>query len=103
MFVKLPCDKLLSLVARLPFAAAAPASRRPQRKLIFRVHVEHANRRPSDWRLADNVYSSPPKVIFPLLVPRMKQLGDSTSFRVDPRQVWALVKITVNASQSQIV
>ena len=33
----------------------------------------------------------------------MKQLGDSTSFRVDAREVWALVKITVNASQSQVV
>ena len=33
----------------------------------------------------------------------MKQLGDSTSFGIDPREVWAFVKITVNASQSQVV
>jgi len=33
----------------------------------------------------------------------MKQLGDPTSFGIDPREVWAFVKITVNASQSQVV
>ena len=55
MFVKLPCDKLLSLLARLAFAAAAPASRRSQRKLIFRVHVEHANRRAANVALSRNL------------------------------------------------
>ena len=33
----------------------------------------------------------------------MKQLGDPTSMGIDPREVWALVKIAVNASQSQVV
>jgi len=71
--------------------------------LIFRVHVEDANRRPSDGRLADNIDAAPLKVIVPTLVSRMKQLGDPTSFGIDPREVWAFVKITVNASQSQVV
>ena len=71
--------------------------------MIFRVHVEDANRRPSDGRLADNIDAAPFKVIVPTLVSRMKQLGDPTSFGIDPREVWAFVKITVNASQSQVV
>jgi hypothetical protein len=33
----------------------------------------------------------------------MKQFGDYTSFGIDPRQIWAFVKIAVNASQSQVV
>ncbi len=33
----------------------------------------------------------------------MKQLGDSTSIGIDPCQVWAFVKITVDASQSQVI
>ena len=71
--------------------------------MIFRVHVEDANRRPSDGRLADNIYAPPLKMIFPPLVSWMKQLGDSTSFRIDPREVRTFVKITVNASQSQVI
>ena len=71
--------------------------------MIFRVHVEDANRRPSDGRLADNIDAAPLKVIVPTLMSRMKQLGDPTSFGIDPREVWAFVKITVNASQSQVV
>jgi len=74
-----------------------------QCELIFRVHVEDANCRPSDGRLADNINAPPVKVIFPLLVSRMKQLGDSTSFGIDPSQIWTFVKITVDASQSQVV
>src|SRR5204862_3047900 len=70
---------------------------------IFRVHVEDANCRPSDGCLSDNINAPPRKVILPSLVPRMKQLGHSTSFGIDPGQVWAFVKITVNASQSQVV
>jgi len=42
-------------------------------------------------------------MIFPPLMPRMKQLGDSTSFGIDPREVRTFVKITVNASQSQVI
>ena len=71
--------------------------------MIFRVHVEDANRRPSGGRLADNIDAAPLKVIVPPLVSRMKQLCDPTSMGIDPREVWALVKITVNASQSQVV
>ena len=71
--------------------------------MIFRVHVEDANRRPSGGRLADNIDAAPLKVIVPPLVSRMKQLGDPTSMGIDPREVWALVKIAVNASQSQVV
>ena len=33
----------------------------------------------------------------------MEQLGYATSFGIDSRQVWTLVKIAVNASQGQVV
>ena len=68
--------------------------------MIFRVHVEDANRRPSDGRLPDNIDIATFKVIVRTLVSWMKQLGDQTSFWIDPREVWALVKITVNSSHS---
>ena len=49
------------------------------------------------------MYTTPLKMIFPLLMSRMKQFRNSTSFGIDSRQVWTLVKITVNASQGQVV
>ena len=87
----------------MAFGAALPALRRSQRELIFRIHAEDANRSPSDGGLADKIYAAPLEVIFPPLVSRMKQLGDSTSFGIDSSEVRTFVKITVNASQSQVV
>jgi hypothetical protein len=71
--------------------------------LILGIHVENADRRPADSRLSKNVYAAPRKVVFPALVSRMKQLRHPIRLRVNARQVRAFVKITVNASQSQIV
>jgi len=87
----------------LAFGAALLALRRSQRELIFRIHAEDANRSPSHGSLAGKIYAAPLEVIFPPLVSRMKQLGDSPSFGIDSRQVWTLVKIAVNASQGQVV
>jgi hypothetical protein len=87
----------------LAFAAVAPPLRRSQCELIFRVHVEDPYRSSSNGSLADYVYAAPLEVIFPPLVSRVKQLCDATSLRIDPGQVRAFVKITVDASQSQVV
>lgn len=80
-----------------------PRGLRTERELILGIHVENANRRPANRRLADNVNATPRKVIFPALPSRMEKFRDLIRLRINPRQVRSLVEITVNAGQRQIV
>ena len=80
-----------------------PRGLRTERELIFGIHIENAYRRSANSRLADNVNAAPRKMIFPSLPSRMKKLRDLIRLRINPCQVRSLVKITVNASQREIV
>jgi hypothetical protein len=42
-------------------------------------------------------------MLVPAMPPRMKQLRDPIRFRIDARQVWTFVQITVDAGEGEIV
>ncbi len=74
-----------------------------ERKLIFRVHVQHANGSASDGGFAVEMETAPVKMLSPSVAPRMKQCCHLMGLRVDSSEVWAFVKITVYAGQRQVV
>ncbi len=42
-------------------------------------------------------------MIIPFFSSRMEQCSNLLRFRINPRQVWTLVEIAINASESEVV
>jgi hypothetical protein len=53
--------------------------------------------------LANQMNSSPRKMIIPFLSSRRKQRRNLLSYRINSGQVWTFVEIAINASESEIV
>ena len=77
-------------------------ARRTEVELIVRVHVQDLDGRPTEGGSASDVDSLESKVILPLLLARVEQLGDGAGERVNARQIGAFVEIAVDAREAEI-
>ena len=70
--------------------------------MIVGVHFQNLNGRPSGGCLAGDVDSLPCEMIFPPLLARMKEGGDSARERVNAGEVGAFAQIAVYAREAEV-
>ena len=89
---------------RLPrYASPELAKRRTQLQLVVRVHIQNVHRRATDGGQPDGVNAIHLEVLFPTILPRMKQQSQLRRNRGSARDVARLRQIAIDARKSEIL
>ncbi len=75
----------------------------PERYGVGLVDVQYADRRPADWRNADQLRTPPPKVLSPKITAGMIKASDFACSIVDSGNVRAFVPVTPRTRERQVV
>ena len=74
-----------------------------QRKLILGIHIENADGRSANGGFGNQINASLFEMFYPAVAPWMKQLCHCIGVRINARQVWPFVQITIDAGQRQVI
>jgi hypothetical protein len=74
-----------------------------QRNTARQIDSQGRDCSPADWCGASQFGTMPCKMILPDLLPGIEQRANPTSYRINPRNIWSFIDITVVTGPSQIV